>query len=131
MAVSRVWTIEEKRAIIAEYETAEHGAKGLVLRQYGLSSDRMRAWRSARDEGVLEIGWRGRAMKATPRLESAEIERLRQENLRLHAELDRARKDIDDRQQALESLGKATALLHDLVSPKSAGTSIPPGPSTS
>jgi len=67
----------------------------------------------------------------TPRTESAEIARLRAENARLVAELDRARKDIDDRQVALESLGKATALLHELVSAKSAPATSPPGPSSS
>jgi hypothetical protein len=31
MAISGAWTVEEKRAIIAEYESAPHGEKGLVL----------------------------------------------------------------------------------------------------
>jgi hypothetical protein len=61
-------------------------------------------------------------------MESAEIARLRAENARLTAELERARRDIDDRQRALEALGKATGLLQELVSAKSAPESSPPGP---
>ena len=42
-AVSGAWTVEEKRAIIAEYESARHGEKGLVLARHGVSGDRLRA----------------------------------------------------------------------------------------
>ena len=129
MAVSGAWTLEDKRAIIAEYEMTPKGKKWEVLERHGLSPDRLRGWRAARDAGVLEIGWSVRRPRMTPRVESAEIGRLRAENARLAKELDRARKDIDDRQAALESLGKATALLHELVSAKSAAERSLPGPS--
>jgi hypothetical protein len=56
----------------------------------------------------------------TPKKESAELARLREANRRLEAELERARKDIDDRQRSLDAMGKATALLQQLVSGKSA-----------
>ncbi len=56
----------------------------------------------------------------TPKDESAELIRLRAENRRLEVELERARKDIEDRQRSLDSMGKATALLQHLVSGKSA-----------
>lgn len=129
MAASTGWTLEEKRDIIAEYEQAVKGSKWRVLERHGVTHDQLRGWRAARDAGVLEVGFSVRRPRMTPRVESAEIGRLRAENTRLLAELDRARKDIDDRQAALESLGKATALLHELVSTKSAPTSSPPGPS--
>lgn len=125
----KYWTVEEKRTIIAEYELAPHGTKGLVLRRCGISGSQLRGWRGARDAGVLEVGGAVRTVPKTPRAESAEISRLRQENARLVVELDRARKDIDDRQAALEALGKATALLHDVVSRTSADPTSPPAPS--
>ena len=129
MAISGAWTVEEKRAIIAEYESAPHGEKSLVLARHRIRGDRLRGWRGARDAGVLEVGWTVRTPRMTPRTESAEIARLRAENQRLTQDLERARKDTDDRQAALESLGKATALLHELVSAKSAKADSRPGPS--
>jgi transposase len=129
VAISGAWTVEEKRSIIAEYEATPHGSKGRVLDAHGVSHDQLRGWRGARDAGVLDVGWSVRKPLSTPRPESAEIARLRAENERLVRDLERARKDIDDRQAALESLGKATALLHELVSAKSAKEGSPPGPS--
>jgi transposase-like protein len=129
MAISGAWTVEEKRSIIAEYESAPKGEKWKVLEAHGVSPDQLRGWRGARDAGVLEVGWSVRRPRMTPRVESAEIARLRAENDRLARDLERARKDVDDRQAALESLGKATALLHELVSVKSAKDGSPPGPS--
>jgi len=129
--MSTGWTLEEKRDIIAEYEQAPKGTKGHVLDRHGVSQDQLYGWRAARDAGVLEVGFSVRRARLTPRTESAEIARLRAENARLMAELERARKDIDDRQVALESLGKATALLHELVSAKSAPATSTPGPSSS
>jgi hypothetical protein len=64
----------------------------------------------------LESGGVVRNPKEIPRIESAELVRLRAENRRLEVELERARKDIDDRQRSLDTMGKATALLQQLVS---------------
>lgn len=131
MTSSTGWTLEEKRDIVAEYEQTPKGSKGQVLDRHGVTQDQVYGWRAARDAGVLEVGFSVRRPLMTPRAESAEIARLRGENARLAAELERARKDVDDRQSALESLGKATALLHELVSAKSAPATSPPGPSIS
>jgi transposase len=120
MAVTRVWTADEKREIIAEYEAAKHGSKQSTLLRFGVSEHQLRSWRTARDEGVLDAGLALRSTRMTPRRESAEIARLRAQVEHLNAELDRARQDVDDRQKAVEALGKATALLHELVSSKSA-----------
>jgi transposase len=128
MATSVGWTVEEKRAIVAEYEQTPHGFKQQVLDRHGVSRSRVLRWQASRDAGVLEVGFTVRRPQKTPRTESAEIARLRAENARLTAELERARRDVDDRQRALEALGKATALLQELVSAKSAPDSTQPGP---
>ena len=114
MATSVGWTVEQKRGIVAEYEQAPHGGKQQVLDRYGVSRSRVLRWQASRDAGVLEVGFTVRRPERTPRAESAEIARLRAENARLVAELERARHDIDDRQRALEALGKATAFLQEL-----------------
>ena len=131
MAISQVWSADEKREIIAEYEDAKHGTKQAVLLKFGISHHQLRSWRAARDAGLLDAGMSVRDPKRTPRRENAEITRLRAEVDRLRDELDRARKDVDDRQQAVEALGKATALLHELVSGKSAAAPSRPAPSSS
>jgi transposase len=128
MASSDGWTVEQKRSIVAEYEQTPYGWKQQVLDRYGVSRSRVLRWQASRDAGVLEVGFTVRRPERTPRAESAEIARLRAENARLAAELERARHDIDDRQRALEALGKATALLQELVSAKSAPDSCPRGP---
>lgn len=130
MAVSRLFTVEQKRDIVAEYEAAPWGTKAEVLAAHGVTGRQLRDWRAARDAGILEVGATPRTVVATPREESAEIARLRKEVVRLEGEVARARKDADDRQVALETLGKATALLHVLVSPKSADPTFPAAPST-
>lgn len=119
MAVMRVWSADEKREIIAEYETAVYGTKRSVLVKFGVSDHQIRDWRGARDAGLLDAGMNLRNPRKTPKLENAEIVRLRAEVERLQGELDRARQDVADRQKAVEALGKATALLHELVTGKS------------
>lgn len=123
------WTVEQMRTIIAEYEAAPHGTRAMVLKDHGVTGRQLRNWRASQDAGMLEMGVTVRTVRETPRPESAEIARLRQENARLTKDLERARKDVDDRQVALEALGKATALLHDVVSSKSAPPTSPPEPS--
>ena len=120
MSGRRVWSVAERREIIAEYEEAPHGSKQLVLRRWNVSYEKVRAWLASRDAGLLEVGGVVRSPKVTSKEESAELARLRAENRRLEVELERARKDIEDRQRSLDSLGKATALLQHLVSGKSA-----------
>lgn len=120
MAKSSQWNTEQKRKIVAEYDQAPHGTKGLVLRKHGLHARQIADWRDSRDAGLLEVGASMRRPITIRKENNAEIERLRHENERLQTELDRAKQDVKDRQDAIESLGKATALLHELVSGKSA-----------
>lgn len=120
MSGHKVWSFAERREIVAEYEEAPHGTKQLVLRRRNVTAKKVRAWQAARDAGLLDSGGVVRSPTVTPREESAELARLRAENRRLEVELERARKDIEDRQRSLDSMGKATALLQHLVSGKSA-----------
>ena len=120
MSGLKSWAVAERREIMAEYEEAPHGGKQLVLRRRGVSLWQVRRWQASRDAGLLETGGAVREPRMTPKKESAELARLRADNRRLEAELERARRDIDDRQRSLDALGKATALLQQLVSGKSA-----------
>lgn len=129
MSIKKLWTAQEKRDFVAEYEARPHRYKTQLLAERGVSAHQIRDWRASRDVGTLEFGVTPRTRPVSSRAESAEIGRLRGEVERLEAELARARQDVDDRQKAVEALGKATALLHELVSGKSAVEPCPPAPS--
>ena len=45
----RVFTAEYKARILAEYDAAEHGQRGAILRREGLYSSHLIEWRRARD----------------------------------------------------------------------------------
>ena len=98
----RTFTAEYKLAILAEYEAAEPGAKGVLLRREGLYSSHLVEWRRARDAGVLAGLQPERPGKRSPA--EVENERLRRANQRLGRELAKT-------QAALEVVGKAHALL--------------------
>ena len=48
----RVFTAEYKAAVVAEYEAAERGQRGQILRREGLHSSHVIEWRRARDAGA-------------------------------------------------------------------------------
>src|SRR5215217_3362523 len=50
----RTFTAEYKLAMVAEYDAAEPGAKGALLRREGLYSSHVVEWRRARDAGALD-----------------------------------------------------------------------------
>ena len=95
----RVFPAEYKAAILAEYDAAEHGQRGAILRREGLYSSHIIDWRRSAA---------GSPRSADRRRESSrrdrEIEALRARAERAEAELARA-------QAALEIVGKAHALL--------------------
>jgi transposase len=106
-ARSRRYSASYKARILAEYEELDKAGKGALLRREGLYSSLISAWRDQRDKGAL-------AALATPAGRPAadpkdrENARLRKENERLAAELDKARKVI-------EVQGKLSALLGQLA----------------
>ena len=127
-AKRRTFTAAYKLKIVAEYEAAAPGERGVVLRREGLYSSHLTEWRKARDAGALAglAATRGRP-PADP--VERDNERLRAVNARLEANLDTARRVI-------EVQGKVSALLEDLSrrahdaseapTPPSSGPSSPP-----
>jgi transposase-like protein len=102
----RSFSAEYKLAMVAEYDRLPAGEKGALLRREGLYSSHIIEWRRARDAGTL-AGTTVQASPASKRgksAEQAEIERLRQQNERLAADLARNK-------AALEIMGKTHAFL--------------------
>jgi len=112
----RTFTAEYKLAILAEYDAAEPGTQGVILRREGLYSSHVVEWRRARDAGALTGSGGARSGdrrgaksgRAADREVEREVERLRARAERAEAELARAK-------AALEIVGKAHALL-ELIS---------------
>lgn len=99
----RAFTAEYKLQFLAEYEAAEPGQRGALLRREGLYSSHLVEWRRARDAGALAgLSGQPRPAKRTP--EQVENERLRARAERAEAELARTK-------AALDIVGKAHALL--------------------
>lgn len=92
--------------ILQEYDDADTGQKGAVLRREGLYSSHIVDWRRQRDAGMLAAmnSKRGRKAKHPLEIENAG---LRRENERLNHELDRTRRVIDVQ-------GNVFALLQEL-----------------
>jgi len=100
----RSFTAEYKASVLAEYEALPVGSeqRGSLLRREGLYSSHLAEWRKVRDAGARSALVSGSKPKRS--VEAVELERLRRRNVRLEAELARAR-------LALEITGKAHALL--------------------
>jgi transposase len=99
----RSFSAEYKLGVLAEYDAAEPGAKGAILRREGLYSSHLVEWRRARDAGALAaLGAHPRSPARTS--EQTEIEGLRREKAKLEA-------DLAKTGAALEVVGKAHALL--------------------
>jgi transposase len=109
----RRFSREYKLAIVAEYEQAPNGQKGAILRREALYSSHIIEWTRARDAGVLTPGSAdaansgSRPRPARKSAEQLELEKLRRQNAKLHAELSKTR-------MALDIMGKAHALLEEL-----------------
>ena len=99
----RAFTAEYKLHFLAEYEAAEPGQRGALLRREGLYSSHLVEWRRARDAGAL-AGLEGKPRPAKRTPEQVENERLRARAERAEAELARTK-------AALDIVGKAHALL--------------------
>ena len=108
----RTFTAEYKAQIVAEYDAAEHGERGAILRREGLYSSHMVDWRKAARAGASSaLGPKSRDRR------DREIEQLRARAEKAEAELART-------QAALDLVGKAHALLETLS--ESTGTPKPP-----
>ena len=49
----RTFTAEYKAQIVAEYEAADHGERGAILRREGLYSSHITEWRKAAEAGAV------------------------------------------------------------------------------
>ena len=107
----RTYTAKYKRDVLAEYEAADRAGKGALLRREGLYSSLISAWRDQRDAGALHaLGKASGPASAEPA--HREAARLRRENQRLAADLDKARRVI-------EVQSKLSALLDTLATDSS------------
>jgi transposase-like protein len=116
-ARSRRYSAPYKARILAEYEELDKAGKGALLRREGLYTSLIAAWRSQRDAGALAALAKPAGRPPTDPSER-ENARLRKENQRLAAELDKARKVI-------EVQGKLSALLGQLATDSAASGSEP------
>ena len=106
-ASRRVFSAQYKLRILAEYERRDRDGRSALLRREGLYTSSISEWRRQREAGALQAlgGTRGRP-PADPR--EREVDRLRQEVARLHAELGKAQRVIDVQR-------KLSALLEQLA----------------
>jgi transposase len=103
----RQYSAKYKSDILDEYERLGKAGKGALLRREGLYSSLISEWRKQRDRGAMaELAKPAGRPEADPR--DRELARVRRENERLAAELDKARKVI-------EVQGKLSALLEQLA----------------
>jgi transposase len=102
----RTFTAEYKAQILAEYDAADHGERGAILRREGLYSSHITEWRKAAAAGATTaLGPKSRDRR------DREIEQLRTRAEKAEAELART-------QAALDLVGKAHALLETLSESK-------------
>lgn len=98
----RTFTAEYKAKIVAEYDAAEHGERGAILRREGLYSSHITEWRKAAEAGATA------ALSPKPRdRRDREIEVLR-------ARAEKAEAELAKTKAALDLVGKAHALLETL-----------------
>ncbi len=103
----RSFTRAQKLEHLSAYEAAcERSEGGAYLRRNGLYSSLISEWRRLRDAGVL-AGKEPGAKVGRPSAEQAEIARLR-------AQLDRAQRRLARTEVALDTTGKAHALLEEI-----------------
>jgi transposase len=90
----RTFTAKYKLRILADYDAAEGGEKGALLRREGLYSSHITVWRRARDAGSLAglAAPRGRPRNDAA---AAQIARLQAEKKQLELELAKARFVVD------------------------------------
>ncbi len=114
----RTFTAAYKLRVLAEYEAAGPGERGVVLRREGLYSSHLVEWRRSRDAGALAglSATRGRP-PADP------IER---DNARLRARNASLEQDLSAAREVIAIQGKLSALLDDL-SKRAHDASTPPG----
>ena len=106
-ARTRRYSASYKAKILAEYEELDKADKGALLRREGLYTSLIAAWRTQRDQGALAALAKPAGRPAADGRDR-ENAKLRMENERLAAELEKAR-------TVIEVQGKLSALLGQLA----------------
>ncbi len=110
----RRFSAEYKLRVLREAEACTRkGEIGAMLRREGLYTSHLTAWRKQRDAGALE-GLAPR--KRGPRGPTPE----QVENQALRRRLDRTEAELETARRVIEVQGNVSALLEDLLAPKSA-----------
>lgn len=110
----RCFSAEYKLRVLREAKACTRkGEIGAMLRREGLYTSHLTAWRKQRDAGALE-GLAPR--KRGPRGATAE----QVENQALRGRLERVEAELDTARRVIEVQGNVSALLEDLLAPKSA-----------
>jgi transposase-like protein len=108
----RTFTAAYKLRMVEEYDAAEHGEKGALLRREGLYESSIQLWRRQRDAGELTASGTSRpATRKEKTPEQAELEQLRKEKARLERQNTAMSKKLQQTEAALEIMGKGIALL--------------------
>jgi transposase len=118
----RRFTAEYKLRVLREAAACKrHGEIGAMLRREGLYTSHLTAWRKQRDAGALQgLEPRKRGPRG-PSLEQVELRTLR-------GRLERAEADLQRARRVIEVQGNVSALLEDLLAPKSATETNAPRP---
>jgi hypothetical protein len=105
----RTFTAEYEAEILAEYDAADRGERGAILRREGLYSSHIVEWRKAAEAGAASaLGPKApRSTDRRDRQRDREIEQLR-------ARAEKAETELAKTKAALDLVGKAHALLETL-----------------
>ncbi len=108
-AKRRRFSAKYKQRILEEADNCtEPGQTGALLRREGLYSSHLSTWRRQREQGLLEaLSPKRRGRKRKDELER-EVARLRRENERMQASLEKAEMIIDVQKKLSRLLGLAT-----------------------
>jgi len=102
----RSFTADYKAGILAEYDAAERGVRGSILRREGLYSSHIIEWRRAAEAGAA-AGLGPATRDRREREREREVEQLR-------ARAEKAEAELAKHKAALDLMGKAHALLETL-----------------
>lgn len=108
----RIFTAEYKAQIVAEYDAADHGERGAILRREGLYSPHITEWRKAAQAGA--------AAALGPKAK----DRRDKEIAQLKARAEKAEAELERTKAVLDIVGKTHALLETLSESK--GIQKPP-----
>ena len=106
-AKTRTYTAAYKARILNEYDSLDKAGKGALLRREGLYSSLVSGWRAQRDQAALAA-----LARPTGRPQADPIDR---ENTKLRKENERLRADLDKARKVIEVQGKLSALLEQLA----------------